>query len=138
MASALKAEYASLRQINLSLSDYNKSKVNSHEVRIDGKMYDVNSIKVNDDQTVSLFVLADEEEDRINEEINNILDQNDDQTNATSNSIHQLFNLIYLPNELSNVYVISTSNASYSSFLVLPTSSEISGIFIPPPETELV
>lgn len=56
----------------LSKDDFDKSRIKRHEVMWEGKMYDINSLKMRGD-TVELMVIHDEEEESVLKEIRNLL-----------------------------------------------------------------
>jgi hypothetical protein len=87
---------ASLEKLTLSLQDYLRSKVEEHEIKVNGKMYDVARIKVSAD-SVAVFCIHDEKEDNLIAFVAEIISKPLKNKNAMPNAIQQFITLLFLP-----------------------------------------
>ena len=116
----------------ISLNSFENSRINAHEICLDGKMYDVKLVKVTGDR-VQLSVIADIVEESIIEKIKNCFGINKKQENKVPIQDIKFFSLVYLLPSL-NLTIVSiekSKNIFYSlSENLLCHNSEI---LTPPP-----
>lgn len=80
--------------LTLSLADYKKSKVDKHEIKVEGKMYDVQQIVVANGSVI-VYCIADEKEDYLIASFQK-LEQNKSGKTTACTSLFKLLSLVYL------------------------------------------
>ena len=95
MERALNNEETSFQQLTLSFNDFQKGKINAHEISFDGKMYDIRSIKISGDK-VELLVINDTKEENIIENIKRSVNPNDQQNKGLPSQFVKLLTLVYV------------------------------------------
>jgi len=105
MHEALKNDATKFQTITLSLADYKKSKINSHEISIDGKMYDVKSVTFRGNK-VDLACINDREEENILKDLKDFASRSSKSNSNLPNQIQQLLTLNYITPEAKEFYFI--------------------------------
>lgn len=122
-----------LTALTLSLADYKKSKVDKHEIKVAGKMYDVQQIVVTN-SSVTVYCIADEKEDHLIASYQT-LEQNKSGITATNTTLLKLLSLVYLQvkqNETTPAFVnLNVLFFAYSSAF----QPALLSIESPPPKT---
>ena len=94
MLEELKEGQAVATKLTLSISDFQKSKINSSEIYFKGKMYDVKSVNISTDM-VELLVINDTKEEKIIEK-NNELSKNANGQNKLPSQLLKLITMVYI------------------------------------------
>jgi hypothetical protein len=97
------------QKIVLSLSDYQKCKINASEITINNKLYDVKSVNISGDR-VKLLILRDSMEENILVKIAEFTNNTRQPNSVLCNNLNHLLTLNYLP------------QAGYSNFFIYPSS----------------
>lgn len=94
----------------LTLEDFNRQKVNSHEIKVNGKLYDIKSISISD-TGYNLVVISDDEESMTLDKIASFFSSNNKvDKSATVNSISVFFNFHFFdPLQQFTFYNFSTA-----------------------------
>lgn len=133
MQQALNSEKTQFQKIILSFSDYQKNKINAHEISVKGKMYDVKSITVYSD-SLELLVINDSKEKTILEKIKELTALNNGQNYNLPNQLQKLLSLSYLsPNTYSIFFICSLTEHVFLSPALTFISSDLD-VSTPPPE----
>ncbi len=134
MKQTLCNEPTRLEKITLSTKEYNSYKINAGEIAIDGKMYDVKSVK-HSVHSVELWVINDQKEEHILQKIASFFHQNEAAPKSKfPNQLEQLFSLAYLlPENYSPRFRATVANHFYPLTLLYNTTDHLF-IFTPPPE----
>ena len=133
MQQALNCNTSRFQKLTLTLDDFQNSKINNNEISLNGKMYDIKSIKTSDD-TVELIVLNDTEEESIIEIIKRIVGNENQQNRVLPNKLIQLLSLIYLSTtSQNNLLLDGIQQIIFQSFCETIVSHKTE-IFSPPPE----
>ncbi len=115
-------------KITLSKNDYKRSRINSNEISLDGKMYDVKSVaSVND--SIALLVINDSEETGILKKIKEFINGINDPLKIP-NQLKKITFLIYLPPVNGcNIFLYASFNDFFRCIVsdTLPVYSEIVG-----------
>ena len=132
MRSAMQKKETTFEKLILSVSEFQKCRVNASEISLNGKMYDIKSIETYGNE-IELTVMNDKEEKiilgRINDYVNN--------TNSSGNGTYQIFakilSLIYLSSNTNpEFYPLQAGKIIFFSSL-LNYSSNNSEVSSPPP-----
>ena len=83
------------QKLTLSLSDYKKAKINSHEISVNGKMYDVKSISMSGDK-VELLAINDSREDDIIDALGKSVGGNEKQNKELPGRLARLLTSDYI------------------------------------------
>ena len=94
MLEELKEDQALATRLTLSISDFQKSRVNSGEIYFKGKMYDIKSADISADK-VELLVINDTKEEKIIEK-NNELSKNTNGQNKLPGQLLRLITMVYI------------------------------------------
>lgn len=133
MQISLENSESKFEYLNFSLSNFNDCKINSHEILYNGIMYDIKSIKISGDN-VLLKVLADDDESRLVQKINNYLGIDNKQDSKIPEKLTKLFSLIYIIPSINFTVLLNNINQnlffSFSESIV----NNFSEILIPPPK----
>ena len=124
----------SFQKISLSLKEYRANKINSREISITGKLYDIKSVKILKDK-VELVVINDTREERILEDIKQFAETNNRNNRSLPNHCLNLLALFYIPSDnmkLSHepAHHLPVVFQNYSDAII----SHQSGIDSPPPK----
>lgn len=96
-----------LTRLELSLADYQAAKVDEHEVKIDGKMYDISRFEKKGNQVV-LYALQDEAEDNLFSLLDEITKRtSDDKARASATMIQFTALLFLIPNSASHSLAVA-------------------------------
>jgi hypothetical protein len=124
---------AELQKIKLSLIDYRSYKINAHELSVNGKMYDVKSMKFSGD-SLELTVINDSKEEGLLEKIKDLLEADNFQKSDYPKQLHQLLALNYLAPPAAGIF-FSASPSDYDflspPLIIFPMDMEVSN---PPPK----
>lgn len=133
MAEKLKSDKSSFELITLTVNEYQKSRINSKEIRHSGKMYDVKSLTVQDG-VVSLIVMNDNEEATILQTITNLVSHTNFPNSPLPNQLHQLISLVYIP--VFSEHLLFTPSLCVNTFhpSKLKIASNDPEILSPPPK----
>ena len=96
MELALNNRETLFQKLTLSLGDFQKSRINAHEIVFNGKMYDLRSINISGDKA-ELLVINDTREENIIENIKNSVNTNNQQNKGLPHLLANLFTLLYIP-----------------------------------------
>ncbi len=132
MEESLNNKETIFQNLSLSLNDFQKDKVNDHEVSINGKMYDIKSINIKGNK-VELLAVNDIKEESIIEKINRSLNNGDQQNQELPNHIFKILTLFYISPTTGYNFLFQVKRQH-----ILPSFCEIiishkSGISSPPP-----
>ncbi len=115
----------------LSREEFRKAKVDDHEVKVDGKMYDIARIVVQEDH-VLVYALHDEAEDNLLTLLNEMVKRSSKDKKPVPSQLIQLLTLIFISVEdlfLQNNSLPFTHYTAYSEAVI----SFASAIESPPP-----
>lgn len=122
-----------LTALTLSLADYKKSKVDKDEIKVDGKMYDVQQIVVTN-SSVTVYCLADEKEDHLIASYQN-LEQSKSGKSSSNTTLLKLLSLVYLhTNQLETAPAFINLKTQFLSYNIAFRPALLS-IESPPPKT---
>jgi hypothetical protein len=120
-----------LTLLTLSPEEFRKAKVDDHEVKVNGRMYDIARIVVQKD-TILVYALHDEAEDNLMALLNEMVKRSSKDKKPVPSQLIQLLSLIFVPVDsqvLQNSAVVFTHATAYSETLL----SLYSVIESPPP-----
>jgi hypothetical protein len=121
------------QKLTLTISDFEKSKINEHEISYKGKMYDFKSAVFTGD-SVELLVINDTEEEGILGEIEKFTENINKQNSEFPNHLIKLLSLVYVCPEPGNKFFFECSNEN----TFVPFGEEFSSPVIerasPPPK----
>lgn len=120
-----------LTLLTLTSQEFRKAKVDDHEVKVNGKMYDIARIFVKNDK-VLVYALHDEAEDNLLALLNEMVKRSSNDKKPVPSQLIQLLTLIFVPVEslsLQNSSTIFIYSTAYSETLL----SFFSIIDSPPP-----
>lgn len=123
---------APVQHMTLSVSDYHKYKVNNSEISVEGKMYDVRSVKITNG-TVELVVIHDSEEEKILEAIAKRVRRNDPHNNVPDPLIELITSAYILPVNTWQLEIIDIEQIGFRPHISRVVMS-ITDITIPPPK----
>jgi hypothetical protein len=103
--------HTSFEKLLLSTADYQKSRINSHEISFQGNMYDVKSVKITGD-IAELLVINDKKEKSLVKNIQDFLTKTNQQKKELPEQLQKFLSLNYLPadQDLTIVIPILSSN----------------------------
>ncbi len=133
MQLSLKDNQTPFQKITLPFFDYQKSKINSHEISVNGKMYDVKSISLSDDK-VELLVIHDSREENILQKIKDFAISTNQPNTDFANQLFQLLSLNYISPGVGPVFFIPSFSINIFSPLFLNVISNGFEIPSPPPK----
>lgn len=116
----VKAELKSAKNITflkLSLKEFEQSKIDKHELKVKGKMYDVEHIVITND-SVGVYCFADEKEDRLIAYYQNLEKKNSDKKNSKT-TLFKFLSLVYLQARQVNTtpaFIMVTNQFSICNF----------------------
>jgi len=120
-----------LTLLTLSPEEFRKSKVDDHEVKVNGKMYDIARIVVTENK-VLVYALHDEAEDNLLALLNEIVRRSSKDKKPVPSQLIQLLSLMFIPVEeqvLQNCRILYTHYTGYSETIISFTCT----IDSPPP-----
>lgn len=121
-----------LQKLKLSATEFENSKINAHEIKIDGLLYDLHSVKQRGN-LVEVLVVNDAKEESILSFIKKLTENPTKQDNKNNHQILKLLTAIYLPAQLDfHCSVRLIPEKQYNLFFesILSVSKEI---WLPPP-----
>lgn len=130
---ALNNSKTRFRKITLSLSDYQKNNINTEEIIVDGKMYDIKSITITDNK-VELLVIHDIDEENIIEKITRTANQDKATKGNLVCKLRKFVSLNYLStNQPATPQIVKSSNNIFycNHSKLVSTVADISN---PPPQ----
>ena len=133
MNQALNNRETRFQKLILSLNDFQKSRINAHEMYFNGKMYDVKSFKITSDK-VELLVINDTKEENILANIKKSADTGTEQNKKLSFRQFNLLNWFYIYPDSGNKFILQKQKINYPSFAE-NALSVINEISTPPPES---
>ncbi len=133
MLEVLENAQTSFSEITLSVSEYKKDRVNSHEVSVDGKMFDVKSVNIAGDSVV-LCVISDTREDNILRRIKELLSGSKQSKNNTPHQLRPIHALKYITPEAEDRICFEFPSVSILLSLVVTPISSDEEIPTPPPK----
>lgn len=98
MKEALYEDGAELQKLILSIAEFEKSKIDKHEIYYKGKMYDFKSAIIKNN-TVELLVINDAKEEILYDLIRDLFTGTDKQKNKLPNQLSKLLTLTYLSSD---------------------------------------
>ena len=133
MQQTLGDDHAQFQKITLSLPDYEKGKINSHEISLSGKMYDIKNIRINGD-SVELLAINDTDEENILGKIKEFITGKNHPNKELPVQLRQFLSLKFLPPQNNHTFLVPV--VALHVFLPLNTFiiSVDSEIHTPPPE----
>jgi len=134
MKQALLNSDTRFQKIVLSTKEYENNKISASEIAIEGKMYDVKSVRVSNNR-VELLVLNDQNEEHILRKIVSFFHPNNaSPKRGFPHRLQQLFTLDYLlPEIFTSLFVVPLTKDNYSIVLFYIVSNHLPN-FTPPPE----
>lgn len=133
MHEKLKSSHATFELLTLTFEEYQNSRINSDEISIHGKMYDVKSVVISGD-SIRLLAINDYEEENILEKIKNFIEKSDLPNSALPNQLHKLITLVYLQVTPEYLYYLPSHFIYIFHSLSASISSCDSDIPSPPPK----
>lgn len=95
MAEAINEGKASFLTIKLSVTDFEKNKVNNHEIIVGGKMYDIRHVSICHD-IVELVVAHDVKEENILNKLTNTIQKSEKKNSSLPADFVKLLSVIYI------------------------------------------
>ena len=105
MRLVVKDSNTSFEKLILSVGEYQKSRLNAHEISFNGNMYDVKSVNVTGDN-VELLVINDKKEKRLLKEIKDILNKTNQSKRELPEQLQKFLSLNYLSAEKEDIIFI--------------------------------
>jgi hypothetical protein len=132
MKQSLNSNTCKFQKIILSFDVYQKCKINSNEIKINDKLYDIKSIKTSG-SNIELLVMNDSKEENILAKIAEFTNNVPHSNNAIANNLKQLLSLNYIPLEANNGSFIYPSTVVKILFSITSVISNFPEIPTPPP-----
>ncbi len=119
-------------KLTLSKTEFDKNRINSHEVLLNGKMYDIKSIHYNGSK-VTLIALNDKGEENIIRKIKSYLAQSS-RRQTIPDHFNKFFSIIYLLPVYDHTSLNSQNEQTFFSYCTAVLLSRTISITSPPPE----
>ncbi len=132
MEESLNNKETIFQKLSLSLNDFQKDKINDHEVSINGKMYDIKSISIKKNK-VELLAVNDLKEESIIEKINRSLNDGNQQNQELPNHLFKLLTLFYISPATDRNFLFQQKQQNIWQSLYEIIISHEPGISSPPP-----
>lgn len=132
MEQALNNKATRFQQLTLSLSDFQKGKINDHEISIKGKMYDVKSIEIRGNK-VELLVINDTREENILEDIKKSINTSNQQNKEHPYHFVKVLTLLYITPATDNIFLLEKNKQNIFRSPCEIIISYKPGISSPPP-----
>lgn len=132
MQSTLSKDHVETEKIILSNSDFQKNKINSREIILLGKLYDIRSV-IHTGKDVELQVINDTREENILEKISNLVRNTGNGHDQLPNCLVQLLTMEFICPEPSCHFFNNdptTCSHQFNELIISVTSNVVS----PPPE----
>jgi len=120
-----------LTLLTLSADEYRKAKVNDHEVKVNGKMYDIARIVVKD-KKVLVYALHDEAEDNLLALLHEMVTRSSKDKKPVPSQLIQLLTLQFVGVE-NKVPALTGADVAHTTPYCISFCSFIPGIESPPP-----
>jgi hypothetical protein len=133
MQEVLNRRSTQFERMTLSVSEYQKSKINAKEIFVEGKMYDVKSMTVKGD-AVELLVVHDIKEENVLKRIKDFSKRTEQPNNDLPNQLQHLLTLNYLSPCVEGLFFVPYLLIHVFPFSSLNIVSNNSDILTPPPE----
>jgi hypothetical protein len=133
MEEVLNSAETQFETITLSISEYQKSRVNAHEISLDGEMYDIKSLTVKGN-VVELRAVHDSKERNILKGIKDYSNQTNHPDKNLPNQLQQLLSLNYIANAGGKLCIIPSSSINIFAFSDPAIVSNNADISTPPPK----
>ena len=133
MQQTMKKEETVFLKLTIAISEFEKIKINPHEISFQGKMYDITS-KVISGKVVELLVIRDTKEETIFKKIKWLTENTDKQNNELPNQLVKFLTLAYICPSVDNKMVFLYSRKNKFLPLFEKITSFTSEILSPPPE----
>jgi hypothetical protein len=132
MVEALNSDLVKTEKITLSVSDFRKIRVDTHEILFRNKMYDIKSFALAGD-SVELLVINDIQEEKILEQINDLISKTHRQHHNLPGQLINLLNLIYIIPGAGNEYAFKAAHTRFPYFCepIGPAQHDVTS---PPPK----
>lgn len=118
MQKLLSNQASKFEKLCISLEEYNKSKINAHEIYFNNIMYDVKSAKICGER-VLLSVIADYEEGNIIQKIKNYFAVSNKQDNKIPDNLSKFLTLVYILPEINFSFLVQENyNKVFKSFFI--------------------
>ena len=132
MHELIKDDHTAFEKLFISLSEFQKSKINDSEIFLDGKMYDIKSVSIVGNK-VSLLAINDTEEKNIIDKIKKLI-MNEGSKEDIPYPVVKFLYLSYIPPVHNHsLFIEGISNIDFASFCVAIVS-RATAVFSPPPE----
>lgn len=127
-------EKEKLQNIYLTISQYNACKVDDHEIKFNGKLFDIISSAYKNGK-FELTVFHDEEEETVLKEIANFFKYRCKPNQKLPLKVNQLLLANYIMNDIGfRIEMFNFTNSSISNnFFSLNVRTQYRSIFLPPP-----
>jgi len=132
MKQSLSSNTCKFQKIILSFDVYQKCKINSNEVKINEKLYDVKSVKASG-SNIELLVINDSREENIIAKIAEFTNNVPHSNNAITNNLRQLLSMNYISQEAYSGFFSYPSSVAKILFSVTYVISNFPEIPTPPP-----
>jgi len=96
-----------LQKIHLTLEEFEKSRVDKHELKIEGRMYDIGRVQIHGDSII-VYALHDESEDSLLTFISFII--NEPIHEKEMKLIAQFLSLVYLPSAMPHYISLASQH----------------------------
>ena len=123
----------SFKKLILSRDEYQKSRLNSHEISYKGNMYDVKSVNIKGD-IAELLVINDIKEKFLLREIKDFLHKSNQSKKELPDQLQKFLSINYISADKERIIYIPSFSSGIFHHLnqeILPDHSEI---FFPPPK----
>ncbi len=120
-------------ELTLTLAAYKQAKAGANELILNGEMYDVKSVTIDDD-CVTLFVLHDRDEENVSRKIRNFLHGEKQSGQNLPVQVQQLLSMKYLPPEHTVFKYFPIRNSFTFSFIGMTKPASDPDIPSPPPK----
>ena len=132
MMQELKQEEKNLEKLVLTLSDFEKCRINGHEIRYHGNMYDIKSSHITG-ENITLTVINDKKEAKILKKLKHLAENDHESSNRLPDKLIKFMSLTYVfPENNSETFltfgVISFGQKSENEY------SFLADILSPPPK----
>lgn len=135
MIQSINSDKTQFQKVILSLSDYQKCRINDREININNKLYDIKSVNISG-ASVKLLVLNDSREENILMKIAEFTNNTRQPNSVLYNNLKHLLSLNYLPQERYNSFILYPWSAEKSILFNLKFISTFPEILTPPPRLD--
>ena len=119
-------------KLTLSYSDYQNNKIDSHEILVQGKLYDIRSV-IRTGNIVELQVINDSREEKILDNIKDLVNNSSNSKNHLPDHLLKWLNLLYISPVSVNSLFVRYSPFCFRSFCEFIISHK-TDICSPPPK----